>query len=48
MPPVPSSVCVYCASSPGVDVEFAGAAASLGQLLARRGIGLVYGGGHVG
>lgn len=48
MPPVPLSVCVYCASSPGVDVEFAGAAASLGQLLARRGIGLVYGGGHVG
>lgn len=48
MPPNPSAVCVYCASSPGVDPAFAAAAASLGQLLAQRGITLVYGGGHVG
>ena len=43
-----SSVGVYCASSPGVDPEFAEAAASLGRLLARRDIRLTYGGGHVG
>ena len=39
---------VYCGSSPGVDPAFAAAAASLGRLLAERGIHLVYGGGHVG
>ena len=43
-----SSVGVYCASSPGVDPAYAAAAAALGQLLADRGIRLVYGGGHVG
>jgi len=43
-----SSVCVYCASSPGVDPEFAEAAGSLGRCLARAGIRLVYGGGRVG
>ena len=43
-----SSVCVYCASSPGADAAFASAAASLGELLARRNVRLVYGGGHVG
>jgi uncharacterized protein (TIGR00730 family) len=43
-----SSVCVYCGSSPGVDPGFRSAAASLGRLLARRGLRLVYWGGHVG
>jgi uncharacterized protein (TIGR00730 family) len=43
-----SSVGVYCASSPGVDPCFADAAESLGRLLARRDIRLVYGGGRVG
>ena len=43
-----SSVGVYCASSPGVDPASAAAAAGRGQLLADRGIRLVYGGGHVG
>jgi uncharacterized protein (TIGR00730 family) len=43
-----SSVCVYCGSSQGADPAFAAAAASLGRLLAQRGIRLVYGGGHVG
>jgi uncharacterized protein (TIGR00730 family) len=43
-----SSVGVYCASSPGADPGYAAAAASLGQLLAGRGIRLVYGGAHVG
>ena len=43
-----SSVGVYCASSLGADPGYAAAAASLGQLLADRGIRLVYGGAHVG
>ena len=44
----PSSVAVYCGSNSGNDPAFAAAAASLGRLLAERGIRLVYGGGHVG
>jgi uncharacterized protein (TIGR00730 family) len=43
-----SSVCVYCASSPGADAAFSSAAGFLGELLARRNVRLVYGGGHVG
>ncbi|MGO9962770.1 MAG: TIGR00730 family Rossman fold protein [Acidimicrobiales bacterium] len=43
-----SSVGVYCASSPGLDPVFAEAARSLGSVLARRRIRLVYGGGRVG
>ena len=43
-----SAVCVYCGSSPGADPVFAEVAESLGRLLARRGIPLVYGGGRVG
>lgn len=43
-----SSVGVYCGSSPGDDICFARAAASLGEVLARRNIRLVYGGGAVG
>lgn len=42
------SVCVYAGSSPGARPEYAAAAAALGALLARRGLGVVYGGGHVG
>lgn len=42
------SIGVYCGSSPGVDPGYAAAAASLGRLLAQRGIRLVYGGGDVG
>jgi uncharacterized protein (TIGR00730 family) len=42
------SVAVYCGSNPGSDPAFAGAARSLGRMLARRQIRLVYGGGHVG
>ncbi len=48
MPRNLTSVGVYCASSPGVDPGFAEAAESLGRLLARRHIRLVYGGGRVG
>jgi uncharacterized protein (TIGR00730 family) len=41
-------VCVFCGSSSGARAEYARAAAETGELLARRGLGLVYGGGHVG
>ena len=43
-----SSIAVYCGSNRGTDPAFATAAASMGRLLAERGIRLVYGGGHVG
>jgi hypothetical protein len=42
------SVAVYCGSNLGGDPAYAAAATSLGRLLARRGIRLVYGGGQVG
>lgn len=42
------SICVYCASSPGVDSAYAAAAVSAGSLLAKQGVGVVYGGGRVG
>jgi hypothetical protein len=41
-------VCVFCGSSVGRQPAFAEAAEAMGALLARRGIGLVYGGGNVG
>jgi uncharacterized protein (TIGR00730 family) len=41
-------VCVYCGSSEGKRPEYAEAARGLGALLARRGIGVVFGGGRVG
>ena len=41
-------VCVYCASSPGTNTHITAAARELGELLAREGIELVYGGGTVG
>jgi uncharacterized protein (TIGR00730 family) len=43
-----TSVAVYCGSSPGADPGFTAAASALGRSLARRGIRVVYGGGHVG
>ena len=39
---------VYCGSKPGVDPAFADSARALGVEMARRGIGLVYGGGRLG
>ena len=39
---------VYCGSSPGADPAFAEAAQAVGVEMARRGIGLVYGGGRLG
>src|SRR5947209_13562189 len=41
-------VCVFCGSSAGNRPEYADAARRLGAALVRRGIALVYGGGHVG
>lgn len=46
--PRPARICVYCGSNQGADPAFRLAAQSLGEALARRGITLVYGGGHVG
>ncbi|MEP7201420.1 MAG: TIGR00730 family Rossman fold protein [Ilumatobacteraceae bacterium] len=43
-----SRVCVYCGSNAGTSPSFGEAALQLGSALAHRGIGLVYGGGHVG
>jgi uncharacterized protein (TIGR00730 family) len=42
------SVCVYCGSGHGDDPRFGEAADALGRILAREGIGLVYGGGGDG
>jgi uncharacterized protein (TIGR00730 family) len=41
-------ICVFCGSSVGARPAYAEAASSLGALLAKRGIGLVYGGGRLG
>jgi uncharacterized protein (TIGR00730 family) len=41
-------LCVFCGSSPGANAQYAELAQRLGRLLARRGLGLVYGGGNVG
>ena len=45
---LPSSVCVFCGSRFGADPGHRELAANLGELLARQGISLVYGGGGVG
>jgi uncharacterized protein (TIGR00730 family) len=41
-------ICVFCGSRDGARPEYVAAARSLGAALARRGIGLVYGGATVG
>jgi uncharacterized protein (TIGR00730 family) len=41
-------VCVFCGSSPGARPEYRKAAQHLGQTIAARGFGLVYGGSNVG
>ena len=41
-------IAVYCGSSNNVDEAFNAAARLVGQTLAQAGIGVVYGGGHVG
>jgi uncharacterized protein (TIGR00730 family) len=41
-------ICVFCGSSPGARPEYVQAARALGQALASRKLGLVYGGSQVG
>ena len=41
-------ICVFCGSSPGARPGYRAAAEALGTAIARRGLGLVYGGAHVG
>ncbi len=43
-----ASLCVYCASSTGSNPNLSAVTSSLGRLLAREGIELIYGGGAVG
>ena len=42
------TVCVFCGSSPGDEPHYLDLARATGELLARRGLTLVYGGGRVG
>jgi hypothetical protein len=42
------SICVFCGSNNGKRPDYARAAEALGAEIARRGLGLVYGGGDVG
>jgi uncharacterized protein (TIGR00730 family) len=46
--PAPSSVCVFCGARFGTDPAGREVATRLGELLAREGIAMVYGGGGVG
>jgi len=46
--PALSSICVYAGSSPGARPAYTDAARALGEVIAGRGLGLVYGGGDVG
>ncbi len=41
-------ICVFCGAATGHDDVYATVAAETGAALARRGLGMVYGGGHVG
>src|ERR1700735_2995837 len=45
---VMKTICVYCGSSPGTDPLYLEAAAHLGDLLAKKAMTLVYGGGRLG
>ena len=41
-------ICVYCGSGPGTDPAFVESARAFGAILAKNGVGLVFGGGTVG
>jgi uncharacterized protein (TIGR00730 family) len=41
-------ICVFCGSKQGNRSDYADAARTVGEILAARGLGLVYGGGHIG
>src|SRR4029079_16209412 len=42
------ALCIFCGSSKGSSPVYADAAVAMGRALARAGIDLVYGGGHIG
>ena len=42
------NICVYCGSASGTNPEYVESARRVGTILARRGQGLIYGGGRVG
>lgn len=42
------NICVFCGSSPGADIRYTEAARALGNLMASKNIGLVYGGSNIG
>ena len=42
------NICVYCGAGIGTRPVYAEAAKSLGRLMAKEGIGLVYGGAKIG
>ena len=48
--PVPGldNICVYCGSGSGHDPAYVEAAREFGRILAKNGVGLVYGGGNLG
>lgn len=46
--PMLARICVFCGSSDAVPVGYLQAAATLGELLADRGVAIVYGGGSTG
>ena len=41
-------LCVFCGANAGTRAEYGASARELAAVLARRGLGLVYGGGNVG
>lgn len=41
-------ICVFCGSANGTRASYVESAQAIGVVMAQRGIGLVYGGGHVG
>ncbi|HSE83897.1 MAG TPA: TIGR00730 family Rossman fold protein, partial [Thermodesulfobacteriota bacterium] len=41
-------VCVFCGSKKGSNRIYSEVAKATGKVIVRRGIGLVYGGGHIG
>src|SRR5947209_19653719 len=43
-----SNICVFCGSACGLQPIYTDAARQVGEVIARRGLGLVYGGGRVG
>lgn len=46
--PIYKSICVYCGSADGLDKDYLDAARATGQIMAQRGIELVYGAGKTG